>query len=308
MTKEDVAGIAQLFELKEEIVEGSVKDGTLSTRIKDALAGKVVYAKDEFDKFKKNLAAEANETYFNDLVEKSRKGDIPAELYKNVKGQSLQQKERELSRKYEVSDYSGLDDLIEKAIGKTTANGKQPELEQQIKDLKEANKKLLSDKENAIKDVEAQYRSKALDRDKRDFLSRVPFDLSDKKAEEVEAARQKIQNLLLGVFDADYRLDYDEKGKVVVVDKENKIKKNQATLEPVDPSSVMAELAKEYGLKLISPDRGGQGGQSSRSSGQSFTDINTYLEYCKANNLEPGSKEATKLINKDMLAQWAKRP
>lgn len=80
-----------------------------------------------------------------------------------------------------------------------------------------------------------------------------------------------------------------------MIDKEGKIKKNQATLEPVEPSNVLVDLAKDYNLKLTSPDRGGQGGKSSQSSGQMFSTYDEYVAYCKANNKNIYDKEMTKL-------------
>jgi hypothetical protein len=295
MIDKDVTEISQLFSIEKEIVEASEKDGTLSQRIKDSLAKKKIYSPDEFDKFKSNYAKEVQDTYFNELVEKTRKGDAPNELHKVVKGAVLQQKEREYSQKYGITEYDGFDDLVEKAIRKTTATGNKAETEQLIKDLKAANVKLLEEKDNAVKEVEQRFKNQSIERDKRDLISRVPFDFSDKKSDEIENAKTKTQNILKSVFDQEYILDYDEKNRLVVKDKEGKIKKNQATLEPVDPSNVLVELAKDYNLKLTSPDRGGQGGQSSRNSGPAFSNYDEYVTYCKANGKDIYDKEMMKL-------------
>jgi hypothetical protein len=295
MIEKDVIEISQLFGIEKEIVEASEKDGTLSQRIKDSLAKKKVFAVDEFDKFKTNYAKEVKDNFFDELVEKTRKGDAPNELHKAVKGAFLQQKEREYAKKFDITEYSDFDDLVEKAISKTTATGKKPEVDKLIQDLREANTKLVQEKDNAVKDVEARFKSQSIERDKKDLISKVPFDFSDKKADEIENAKQKTQNILKSVFDQEYRLDYDDKGRLVVIDKEGKIKKNQATLEPVDPSNVMVDLAKDYNLKLQSPDRGGQGGKSSQSSGQMFSSQDEYEAYCKANNKSPYDKDMVKL-------------
>lgn len=294
MKENDVTDIAQLFGLQKDIVEGSVTDGTLSVRIKDALAKKKMYSPEEFETFKRNYAEEVKNSYYSQIVDDAKKNNIPTELHKIIKGASLQQKERELSQKYGITEFSNFDDLIDKAISKTTANGTKPEYETMINDLKEANKKLLSDKENAVQDVEKKYRTQFIERDKKDLINRVPLDFSDKKADEVEKVREKTHTILKSVFDSEYRLDYDDKGRLVVMDKEGKVKKNQATLEPVDASSVMIELAKEYNLKLISPDRGGQGGQSSHSSGHSFSNYDEFLSWCKSQNIAATSAEGIK--------------
>lgn len=298
MNENDVTQISELFGVPKEIVEGSVKDGTLGVRLKDAISKKYV-DNTTLETFKKNYANEVKEAYFNELVNGAKKGDIPQELYKPIKGSSLQQKEREFAKKYDVSEYTDLDDLVEKAIKKTTANGKNlPEYETKIEELKNANKKLLQEKEEAVKTVESKYRNQFIEREKIDIVNKVPHDFSGFKADEAEGVKVKTRNMLKAVFDGDgYKLDYDEKGRFIVM-KDGNIIKNQATLEPVDPLDVMIDLAKSYGQKLISPDKGGQGGQSSQKSGSEFSDYESFIRWCNAKNIQPTSQEA--------ITAWAK--
>src|SRR5574343_1484639 len=114
MKENDVAYISKQFNLEKEIVEASVNDGTLGQRIEDSLKNKIIYSKDEFEKFKNNLSAEAQTKYHNELVEKANKGEIPNDLHKPIKGAALQQLERDLSKEYEVTDYANIRDLISK--------------------------------------------------------------------------------------------------------------------------------------------------------------------------------------------------
>jgi len=301
MKQEDVAYISEQFGIEKEIVEASVNDGTLSARMKDAMAKKVIYSADEFEKFKTNLTAEAQTKYFNDLVEKAKKGDIPTELYKPVKGSSLQQKEREYSKKYEITEFQDLDDLIDKVILKSSANGKpNTELEKQINELKSVNLKLAQEKEEALKTVEEKYRNQIIEREKLDAINKIPFDFSGVKSDDADKVRSKTHTILKSVFDAEYKMDYDDKGRLIVKDREGNVKKNSATLDPIPVNDVMIELAKEYNLKLTSPDTGGQGGQSSHQSSTLFATPEDFYRWCDTQSISPHSKEALEMWRKSM--------
>ena len=285
MKDNDVASIAKQFNLDKEIVEASVEDGTLSQRIADTMKGKKVYTDEEFNSFKTNFQSEVINTYFNDLVEKAKKGDLPQDLYKPVKGAAYQQLERELSEAYGVKEFQDVKDLVEKAV-KSSANtsGGDEELKRQIDALKQANLSLKQEKENAVNEVETKYKKDALTREQKTLLDSIPFDFSGFKSDELEAAKERQQTLLKGVFDQSYSLDYIN-GQVVVKRGEE-IVKNEATLDPVPASNVFVNLAKEYNLKLKSPDTGGQGGTSSRNSAGQYGSIEDFYADMKSKGIE----------------------
>lgn len=300
MKENDVEFIATQFGIQKDIVEASVNDGTLSARLKDSLAGKKIYTADEFETFKKNHAIEVTTSYYNELVEKAKKGDVPQDLYKPIKGASYQQLERDLAKEHDISEYKDIKDLLGKVVSKSASN-KDPDLTKKIEDLKTANIKLQEEKENAVKGIEEKYKLKAIDREKLDTLTKVPFDFSDAKAEDLEKVTQKTRTLLKSVFDAEYKMDFDDKGNPVVIDREGNVKKNGATLEPVSAYEVMVDLAKEYNLKLQSSDKGGQGGKSSQGDSALFGDAEAYTKYCESKGLNPYSKEALELFRKSGL-------
>lgn len=304
MANEDVTLISGLFNIEPEIVEASIKDGALGARIVDSLTKKNLFdAKSkkilDIESFKQNFKAEITNSYFNELVENSKKGDVPTELYKNIKGAALQQKEKEYAKKFDIAEYSNLDDLVDKVASKTTANGKPiPEYEKKIHDLQEINLKLVKEKDEALSTVETKYKSLALDREKQDAFRQIPINLAKFKDTEVEEAKKRIQKVVLSVFENDYALDFDEKQRPVVKDKAGVVQKNSATLEPLSVSEVMTNVAKYSGIDLRSPDTGGQGGQSSRSSEAIFTNYEEFKSWCKSKNIDEYSKEA--------LAAWKK--
>ena len=225
--------------------------------------GKIVYkSEDDFNDFKKNYAAEVENKYFSDLVELAKKGDLPQDLYKPVKGSAYQQLERELSKKYGVPEYRDVFDLVDKLKQKPPASGNE-DLLNQIKQLQDINETLQKEKDNAVTEVEKKYKQRMIDEKKTAYLSQVPFDFTDVKEDELDNRREKTQNILLSVFNSMYNLDMDESGSFIVRDKEGKVIQNTATLKPIPATDVFLNLAKDYNIKLKSPDTGGQGGRSS---------------------------------------------
>ena len=285
MKDNDVASIAKQFNLDKEIVEASVEDGTLSQRIADSMKNKKIYTDEEFNSFKANFQSEVINTYFNDLVEKAKKSDLPQDLYKPIKGAAYQQLERELSELYGINDYQDLKDLVDKAV-KSSANisGGDEELQRQVDALKKVNLALKEEKENAVSEVEKKYKTDALTREQKALLDSIPFDFSGFKSDELDAAKERQQTLLKGVFEQNYSLDYIN-GQVVVK-KGDEIVKNEATLDPIPASNVFVNLAKEYNLKLKSPDTGGQGGTSSRNSTGQYASVDDFYADMKSKGIE----------------------
>ena len=293
MKDNDVASIQEQFGLTKEIVEASELDGTLGQCIKDSMKDKTVYTPETLEAFKRNHAADVTTKYFSDLVDKAKKGDVPTELYAPIKGAAYQQLERDLGKKHSVNEYSDVNDLIDKII-KSSANGDiNEELQRTIDELKGANVTLLEEKEGAVKSVRDEYMSKALTRDKGDLLKTIPFDYTGVKSDELSKVKQNTETILQSVFDREHTLTYDDKNRLVVM-KGDEVLKNQATFDPLDPKDVFLSLAKEYNIKLASPDNGGQGGNSSEGSNSAFTNADTFTKWCTEKGISPLSAEGLK--------------
>lgn len=300
MKENDVAYISEQFGLEPEIVQASINDGTLSVRLKDSLSTKKIYNDDEFKTLLNNHADEVRNAYFNELVDGSKKGNVPQEIYKPVNGAVRQQIERELSKKYNIAEFNDLHDLVDRVV-QTSANSKTPpDIEQQINELKQANLRLKEEKDNAVKTVADEYKTKFIDKEKSTALDRVPFDFTDYKADEVDTVRLKTKTILKSVFDSEYKLDYDEKGRLIVRKGESIIK-DEATREPVSVENVLLNLAKEYNMKIKSPDRGGQGGQSSTQSNGLFGSVQEFNEWCDKKGIASTSREALDMYRKSGL-------
>lgn len=304
MNEQDVASIAEQFNLDKEIVESSISDGTLGQRIKDSLASKVVYDKNDFETFKTNYSKEVKDSYFSELVELAKKGEVPHDLHSPIKGAATEQLERQLSKKFEVKEYSDVHDLIDRIV-KSSANGKtDDQIMTQLEELKQANLTLQSEKENAISEVEKKYRDISLNKDKSQVLNSIPFDFSDYKQTEVDTAKAKVQKVLQSVFDADYTLDYDEANNLIVKERQTgNVLKSEATREPIPASNVLINLAKEINLKLKSPDTGGQGGKSSGQTESAFESVQQFDEAMRSKGINPNDPRYIEEYRKSGLSK-----
>jgi hypothetical protein len=294
MKENDVAFLGTLLGLDAEAVNGAVEDGTIGEKI-TALG---LLNKTQVDTLKENYAKEVKDGHISELIEMAKQGNIPQGLYKPIHGAVLEKTEKALSKQYEITDYDGLEDLVGKAISKNNGQSddkKLQELESLIEDLKGANKKLVTEKEEAVSDAESKLTTQLMTRDMDDHVSRVPFDFSDVEEDKMDEASKSRTEILKSVFASRYTTVYNE-GKIIVQDKEGNVLKNQATLEPVPVADVLLDVSKSIGLKLISPESGGQGGSSSGKNGSRFKNVDEFYAHCRDKSINPTSDEGIKIL------------
>lgn len=289
MKENDVAFLSTLLGLDTEAVNGAIEDGTVGDKIK-ALN---LMGADQVETLKTNLTKEVKETYLGELVEQAKTGELDPDLYKPIHGAVHEKIEKDLVKTYDV-EKGTLKEMIAK-ISKNGQSNDNGQLHQKITDLQEINERLVEEKNDAIKAAKTEYEGKVLLRDKNDQLNSLPFDFSDVEDDKLETVSASRKQILNDVFDARFELAFSE-DKLVVKDKDGNIRKNGATLEPLPVSDVMKDLATELGLKLKSPESGGQGGKSSGGNGQpTFKSDAEYVQYCQDNNIHPNSAEGLKI-------------
>lgn len=298
MEKNDVEFFGTLLNEKPEDVEQAVTDGTLSDKVK---ALKLMSSVD-VDTLKTNLTKEVKENHIGELVEAAKGGNIDSDLYGVIKGAVIEKTERSLAKEHKIESFKGINDLVSQAISKNkgqTDDTKMQELNTKIKDLQVANVNLVSEKDTAVKDANTKADSRVLLRDKRDIVNSVPFDFSDVDQKDLEKITGQRRQIVQSVFDARYDLVFKDED-VVVQDKEGNLVKNQATMEPITPSEVMNLIPVELGIKVKSPEGGGQGGSSSAGKGDApFASEAEFNAYCTEKGITP--------ISPTGQALWAKR-
>ena len=289
MKENDVEFIGTLLGLEADAVNGAIEDGTIGDKIKalNLMRG------DQVETLKDNLTKDVKSSYFSELVEKAKTGELDQELYKPIHGAVLEKTEKDLAKTYEV-ERGPLKEMIAKISNNGQSNDKE-QLTQKIHDLQEINERLVTEKTEAVSAAKTEYEGKVLMRDKADQLNALPLDFSDVDEEELEKVKTSRKQILNDVFDARFKLSFSD-DKLVVKNGQGEIVKNPATLEPLPASDVMGSLAKELGLKLKSPESGGQGGKSSGANGNTpFKSSQEFEEYCDKKGIHIHSPEAIKI-------------
>jgi len=299
MNEKDVAFFGTLLNETEDNVKTFAEEGTLGEKVK-ALG---LMTKPEVDTFKTNYAKEVKDSYLAELAEMARRGEVPQDLYKPIHGAVLEKNEKTLSKKYGITDFDSFEDLVEKAVSKNKGQSddtKLQELEALNAELKEINKNLAKEKDEAEVRIKGEYESKIMSRDMSDHIARIPFDFTDVDEDKMDEARKSRQEILASVFASRYKTKYDD-GKIIVNDQDGNPIRNPNTLEPIPVSDVLRSVAKDVGMKLKSPEAGGQGGSSSGSKGSRFKDVGEFTSYCAEKGIVPTSAEGLALLKESGL-------
>jgi hypothetical protein len=301
MKANDVEFFSTLLNIEAENVEGAIKDGTLSEKV-SALG---LLNKSQVETLKTNITKEVKNGHIPELVEAAKKGDLDNDLYKVIKGAALEMLEKDLSKEYKVDSYTDVKDLIAKISNKTAKpDDKLIELNEKFKALQGVNQNLVTEKDDAVKNVRLEYEGKLLNKSKNDFLNTVPFDYSDVEDSDLEKAANSRKMILGSVFDARFDLKFDG-DTVVVTDKEGTALTNPATLDALPVSDVLKTLASELGQKLTSPETGGQGGRSSGGKGGAkFNSETEFYAHLEAKGIAMTSDEGIKLWQESGLAKY----
>lgn len=297
MIEKDVAFFGTLLKIETGDVEKAVEDGSLGEKV----AALNLMNTEQVDTLKTNLTKEVKESHMGQLVEEAKKGDLPSDLYKVIKGATLEMTEKELAKKHGVSEYEGIDDLVSKAISKNkgqTDDTKVQDLNQKIIDLQGINENLVTEKDEAITKAKSEYEGKILKRDQTDMVNAIRFDFSDVDDGDLETVTKQRKEIVTSVFDSKFTLAFQD-DKVVVLDKAGELQKNPATLEPLPVSDVLKTIPVGLGMKLKSSENGGQGGSSSGNSGGTFASYQDFEVHCRDNKILPTSAEGIKI--------WAER-
>lgn len=297
MKEQDVTFFGTLLNIEPEAVKTAIEDGSLGEKV-TALE---MMNKTDVETLKGNLKTQVRAEHLTELEESAKKGELPQELYKPINGAVLEKLEKKLSKEYDVAEYNGIDDLVAKAISNTAKpdDTKLQEQLEKIRKLQEANTTLSEEKETAVKKANDEKNDWILNKEKSDFINQVPFDFSDVDQKELESVTAERREILKNVFDSQYNLAFkDEK---VTVFKDGNPLLTDTTFEPVPISDVLQKTAAKLGLKLKSPETGGQGGQSSGSNGSQFKDIEEFEAYCRTKNIVSTSTAGIALLKKSGL-------
>jgi len=299
MNEKDVAFFSTLLNIKTEDVESAITDGTLGEKI-TALE---LLSKDQVETLKTNLSKEVRASHVAELTETAKKGELDNDLYKVVKGAAYEMLEKDLSKEYNVESFKDVKDLVAKISNKAikTDDKALQELNDKLTALKEVNQKLASEKDELEPAIRNEYESKLLKRDMGDMLKQIPFDLSDVEDADLKKVSSQRRQIAETVFNSRFDLAFD--GEVIVVkDKDGNVQKNPTTLDPLSPLDVLNKIPTELGIKLKSPESGGQGGRSSSGKNGKFATEADFYNHLESKGINPTSSEGLKLFQDSGLA------
>ena len=121
------------------------------------------------------------------------------------------------------------------------------------------------------------------------MVNSIPFDFSDVEDGELEKTTSQRKQIVTSVFDSKFTLAFQD-DKVVVLDKEGNLQKSTATLDPLAVLDVLKKIPIELGMKLKSPESGGQGGSSSGGNGAAkYADYAEFEADCAKKSVLPTS-------------------
>lgn len=259
-----IVALSKLFKVEESVIEADlINENGTDSLVKDYTTKYNSYTADELARLLEN----SNKAY----LEKADFdiNNVPKPLYSKIAAAVIESKEKTIAKKYEITEYNGLEDLFEKAQSKiNNGKGNQDEKDRQIETLKATVLKLEQEKDEAVKTERTKYESEFISRDFTTALKTLPLDYEGDVLE-------KQSKLLQSAFSNEFKLG--RKGeKTVVLDASGNLVADKVG-EPMPVSEVVKSFATGYGFKMKEPDQGGRGAGSSTTGsplkGRNFDDV-----------------------------------
>lgn len=266
MKQEDVTALAALFGSTAENVSTAIENGTVSELISGFTTNTKLIPVKDYPTLEANLKRQA-------LMELD-KTNLPADVFKYVKGSVLEKTEKELAKKHGVTEYQNLDDLVEAII----ATKAKPASDDDSKRLKDRIVELETSHKTELEKVSKTFETRFINTELFRAVGELPIDAEGDKLKNQQEivlamAKQKI----------DFRMDNDQ----VVAYRDGKLV-SDSKLDPIPVKDVIADLAKDY--VNLRHEQGGRGDQSSTNGSKKID----FEKYCVENGIRPNSIELVK--------------
>jgi len=266
MKQEDVTALAALFGSTAENVSTAIENGTVSELISGFTTNTKLIPVKDYPTLEANLKRQA-------LMELD-KTNLPADVFKYVKGSVLEKTEKELAKKHGVTEYQNLDDLVEAII----ATKAKPASDDDSKRLKDRIVELETSHKTELEKVSKTFETRFINTELFRAVGELPIDAEGDKLKNqqeivIAMAKQKI----------DFRMENDQ----VVAYRDSKLV-SDSKLDPIPVKDVIADLAKDY--VNLRHEQGGRGDQSSTNGSKKID----FEKYCVENGIRPNSIELVK--------------
>lgn len=268
----------------EEIKAKLEKEETTKEFFENLKSSNVIYKKDEFDKLLANKQAEYLEAH-------AKAEKIHPAIYKRVSGTVKEMTEKDIAKRFGVTEYTNLDDLLEKAESKLKVAGNSDEKDVKIEELKKLVKQVEKEKSEAISLKEKEVDGFIIGSELGKAISELPIDF--------EGDQLKIQReITLTMFEKKYQLIRKD-NKIMAIDRiTNEVIKDRVG-DPVDVAKLLTEFAPTV-TKLKSVPSGGRGeGSTARTVNMELSKVQNEDDFnalCKEKGIKTFSAEAQKLL------------
>lgn len=280
-----VTHIAELFGLPADEVKGKLeKEETTKEFFENLKTSNVIYKKDEFDTLLKN-----KETEYLDRHAKAE--NINPAIYKRVSGTVKEMTEKNIAKRFGISDYLGLDDLLEKAEAKLKVAPNTDEKDSKIDELKQLVKQVEKEKFDGISAKEKEVDGFIISSVMQSAISDLPIDF--------EGEQLKIQrDITATMFEKKYILQRKDK-KIIATDRATGEVVKDRVGDPVEVSKLLVDFAPTV-TKIKTVPAGGRGDGSSANNTNTdlakVTNEEEFIAMLKAKNIKSGTKESQQLL------------
>ena len=246
-----VTELAQLSGVPVEELKETLADETKSKEFFETYrTTNVIYKKDEFDKLLSNKELEYLEAH-------AKADKIHPAIYKRVDGTVKEMTEKVIAKRFGVTDYSGLDDLLEKAEAKLKVADNSDEKDAKINKLKKLVKTVEKEKEDAVISKSREVDGFIISSVMTSAIADLPIDF--------EGDQLKIQReIVSAMFEKKYIIERKE-NKIIAIDRVTGEVKKDRVGDPVEVSQLLTEFAPTV-TKIKNVPAGGRGDNSSHNN------------------------------------------
>lgn len=285
--KKSVEQLAARFNTKPDVIETALEeDGSFDGVFEAFDKDNQIFTSAELTKKLDNFAKDAIGKLGADGQQ------LPSNIYNLAKGNAFEKKEKSWAKKHGITQWDGIDDILEKIIVQTeTKSGKaDDDKDTEITRLK----KLVLDTEKETKDAvdtaRSEYHKELTQRDITATLDAIQI---DEEGEKLENQKRILEAVVKGEFTFEY-ID----GKTVPF-KDKEMMKNKVG-DPMSLEEVLNPFAEKYVNVKSVPD-GGRGGRSTTETNTGMKEIKTsedFHEYAKKEGIIEGTEKHLALMVK----------
>lgn len=285
--KKSVEQLAARFNTKPDVIEAALEeDGSFDGVFEAFDKDNQIFTSAELTKKLDNFAKDAIDKLGADGQQ------LPSNIYNLAKGNAFEKKEKSWAKKHGITQWDGIDDILEKIIVQTEAKSGKAD-DEKDKDITRLKKLVLDteeEKKDAVDTARSEYHEELTQRDITATLNAIQIDEEGEKLE-----NQKL--ILAAVVKGEFTFEYIDGKTVPFKDKE--MLKNKVG-DPMSLEEVLNPFAEKY-VNVKSVPVGGRGSKSTIEINTGIKGIKTseeFHEYAEKEGIVEGTEKFLDLMEK----------